>query len=102
MVGGILEEGWLLWLFLAVLGGASKWRGFGVSIGVSLGRFGSVSDIWGLAVVLVVVGLRTSAIGDGFHALHWNMLSWSGCCTKVLRCFLLGWVIRVVVGGCML
>jgi hypothetical protein len=28
--------------------GAGEWRGFGISIGVDLGGFGSVSDIWGL------------------------------------------------------
>ena len=44
----------------------------------------------------------TWAVGDGFQDLHWNMLSWFGCCTKVLRCFLLRCVVRVVVRGCML
>ena len=61
-----------------------------------------MSGIWGMSVLLVVVGLRTWAVGDGFHALHWNMLSWFGCFAKVLRGFLLGWVVWAVVGGCML
>ena len=39
--------------------GVCEWRGFGVSMGVGLGGFGSVSGIWGLGIVLVVVGLRT-------------------------------------------
>ena len=102
MVWGILEEGWLLRLSLVVFWGACEWRGLGVFIGVRLGGFGSVSGIWGLGVVLVVVGLITWAVGDEFHALHWNMLSWFGCCTRVLRSFLLGWVERVIFGVCIL
>ena len=47
-------------------------------------------------MVLEFVLLRTWADGEGFHALHWNMLSWFGFCTKVLRGFLFGWVERVV------
>ena len=77
-------------------------EGVGVSIGVGLGKFRSVSGIWGLGMVLVVVGLRTWAVGDGFQTLHWNVLSWFGCCSEVLRVFRLRWVVRVVVGGCML
>jgi hypothetical protein len=46
--------------------------------------------------------LRTWAVGDGFHDLHWNMLSWFGFCARVLRGFLFGWVERVVAGGFML
>ena len=53
-------------------------------------------------MVLGVVGLRTWAAGDGFHALHWNMLSLFGFCTKMLRGFFFGCVVRVVAGGCML
>ena len=46
-------------------------EGFGVSIGVGLGGFRYVSGTWGLGnMVLVVVELRTWAVGDGFHALH--------------------------------
>ena len=77
-------------------------EGVGVSIGVGLGKFRSVSGIWGLGMVLVVVGLRTWAVGDGFHVFNWNMLSWFRCCTKFLRGFRLGWVVRVVIGGYML
>ena len=102
LVEGILEEGWVLRVSLGGILGAGGWRGFGVSISVGLGGFGSVSGIWGLGMVLMVVGLITWAVGDGIHALHWNMLSWFGWCTKFLRGFLLGWVVRAAVGGCML
>ena len=53
-------------------------------------------------MVSEVVLLRTWAVGEGFHALHWNMLSWFGFCTRVLRGFLFGLVVRVVAGGFML
>ena len=46
--------------------------------------------------------MRTWAVGEGFHALHWNMLSCFVFCTRVLRGFLFGWVVRVVAGGFML
>ena len=69
-MGGILQEGWLLRLFLARFFGVCRWRRFRVSMGVGFGGFGSVSGIWGLGVVLEVVGLRRWTVGDGFHALH--------------------------------
>ena len=46
--------------------------------------------------------MRTWAVGVGFHALHWNMLSWFDFCTDVLRGFLFRWAVRVVAGGFML
>ena len=70
MVGGILEEGGLLRSSLAGIFGACEWREFGASMGVRLSGLGPVSGIWGLGMVLVDVGLRTWAVGDGFHALH--------------------------------
>ena len=45
------------------------------SLGVNVGEFGSVSDVWGLGMVVTVVGLRAWSAGDGLQALHWNMLS---------------------------
>ncbi len=45
--------------------------------------------------------MRTWADGEGFHALHWNMLSWFGFCIRVLRLFLFGWVVVFVAEGCM-
>ena len=55
-------------------------------------------------MVLLVVGRRACAVVDGLEALHWNMLSLFkfGCCTGVLHAFSRGWVVRVVIGGCML
>ena len=37
-------------------------------------------------------------VGEGFHALHWNMFSWFGGCIDGLRSFLFGCVGRVVGG----
>ena len=71
-------------------------------MGVGFGGFGSVSVIWVLVVVSEVVCLRTWVVGEGIHAMHWNMLSWFGFCTKVLRGFISGRVVRVVIGGFML
>jgi len=83
--------------FLAVCEG----RRFVVSLGVGSGGCWLVLVFWGLGMVLEIVLLRTWADGEGFHALHWNMLSWFGFYTRVLRGFLFGWVERVVAGGFM-
>jgi hypothetical protein len=45
-----------------------------VSGDVDLCGFGSASAGWGLGMVLWDVGRRACAAGDGFQALHWNML----------------------------
>ena len=50
--------------------GAWEWVGVGVLWGVGMWGVGSASDIWGLGVVVSVVGLRPCVVGDGFHALH--------------------------------
>ena len=50
-------------------------------------------------MVVEVVLWRTCSEGEGFHALHWNMLSWLGVCIVVLRVFLFGCADRVVVWG---
>ena len=39
--------------------------------GVNLGGIGSASVIWELGMVLMVVGLRTLAAGDGFQAYEY-------------------------------
>jgi hypothetical protein len=51
-----------------------------------------------------VVRLRPLVVGDGFHALHWKMLSWLefGRCMRVLRVLRRRWVVRDVSGGCMM
>ena len=46
--------------------------------------------------------MRTWAVGEGFHALHWNMLGWFGVCTRMVRGLLFRWVVRVVAGDFML
>ena len=51
------------------------WGNFVVSTGGGLGEVGSVAGGVGPEVSSVVVMLRACAVGDGFHALHWNMLS---------------------------
>jgi hypothetical protein len=50
-------------------------------------------------VVLEVVLWRMCSDGEEYHALHWNMLSWFGVCTVVLRVFLFGCAERVVAWG---
>ena len=55
LVGGILEEGWLVGLFLAGFLEACGWGGFGVSVGVGIGGFGLISLFWGMGVVFEVV-----------------------------------------------
>ncbi len=44
---------------------------------------------------------EAKCIGDGFHPLHWNILSWFlfGLWARVLRVFRLGWVVWGVDGG---
>ncbi len=76
-------------------------RRFGVSLGVGSGGCWLVLVIWGLGMVLVFALLRAWGDGEGFHDLHWNMLSWFGFCARVLRGFLFGLVERVVAGGFM-
>ena len=53
----------------------------------------------GLGVVIEVVWSRACTDGEGFHALHWNMLSWLGACIMVLRGLFFGWAERVVAWG---
>ena len=67
-----------------------EWREFGVSLGLGFGVCGLALVTWGLGVVSKVVWLRTWVVGEGFHVLHCNMLSWLGLCTRVLRGFLFG------------
>ena len=69
---------------------------------VGFGGRGLVSVIWGLGVVSETVWLRTWSVGEGFHALYWNMLSWFVFCSTVLRGFLSGREVRVVSGGVIL
>ena len=59
--------------------------GGGGLLGCECREFGYVSVVWGLGMVVPVVGLRACVAGYGFQALHWNMLSWSefGRCTRV-------------------
>ena len=52
-------------------------------------------------MVLEVMWSTTWAVGEGFHNLHLNMLSWFGICTMVLRGFFFAWVERVLAGGFM-
>ena len=55
--------------------------------------------IEGHGLIVAGVVLRAFMVGDGFHALHWNMFSWFGCFVWVLRGFFFGWVERDVGGG---
>ncbi len=78
-----------------------EWGRFGVSMGVGYGGWLLVLVNCRLSVVSEAVWLRTLSVGVGFHAWHWNMLSWFGSCTRVLRGFLFGWRERVVAEGFM-
>ena len=64
----------------------------GVSVGRGVEGFGSVLGFERLGVSMVGVVPRACNVGDGFHALHWNMFSWFGCCINGLRGFLFGCV----------
>ena len=86
MVGGIIGGGWLLRLVVFGFLMVYEVRGFGVSLGV--GASGWVWGCWGLGAVFEAVWSRAGAEGGGFHALHWNMLSWFEFFTRVLRGFL--------------
>ena len=77
-------------------------REVGVPASVGFGGCRLVSVIWDLGVASEVVWLRTWVVCEGFHALHWNMLSWFVFFSTVLRGFLFGRVVRVVSGGVML
>ena len=76
-----------------------EWGRFGISLGVGSGGCLLMLVICGLGVVSEVVWLRMWSVGEGFHVRHWNMMSWFGLCTRVLRGFLFWWVERVVAGG---
>ena len=67
-----------------------EWGRVGFFLGVGAGVCWYVLVIWGLGVMLEVECLRVWSVGEGFHALHWNILSWFGFCTRVWRGFLFG------------
>ena len=60
------------------------WGDFIASPG-GLGEVGFMSVCVGPELSFMVEMLRACAIGDGFHALHWNMLSCL-CCSIFCRC----------------
>ena len=96
--------GWeqLLLLIVSGLLVSCGWGMFGVSVGRGVDGYGSVLGVESLGVSMVGLVPRACMVGDGFHALHWNMLSWVGCCIGVFRGFHFGWVVRDVVGGLIL
>jgi hypothetical protein len=55
-------------------------------------------------MVVSAIRLRPCLVGDGFHALYENMLSWLefGRCVRVLRVLHRRWVVRDFSGGCMM
>ena len=100
-VGGIVEEGALLGSSPVGCLGMCECGGAEVSMDVNVRELGSASVVWRVGMAVTVMGLRAWAAGDGFQALHWNVLSWSefGRCTRVLRVFHREWVVRIVMGG---
>ena len=67
-----------------------------------LGRDGVVLVCVGPDVSCVVVVLGVCAVCRGFHALHWNMLSWLGCWTSGFLCLADLSLLRGEVGGLIL
>ena len=49
---------------------------WGLGGGGGVEGFGSVLGVGRLGVSIVDVVQRACMVGDGFHALHWNMFSW--------------------------
>ena len=63
---------------------------------------GVVSVCVGPGVSSMVDVLRACAVGDGFHALHWYMLSCLWCCAVGSRCLAVVCILRSDVGGLIL
>jgi len=91
VLGGSIGGGWWLELVVAGISVMVEGRGFRVFLVVGSGGWWLVWVFRGLGVVIEVVWSRACAYGEGFRALHWNMLSWLGVCIMVLRGFLFGW-----------
>ena len=70
-----------------------------MSTGGGLGEVGFVSVCVGPELSYMVEMLRACAIGDRFHALHWNMLSCLCCCANVFRCLTVVCIVRGESGG---
>jgi len=87
---GILGRGWLLRLVLVGCLVVCEWGRVGVFLSVGTGVCWLVLVVGELGVMLEAECLRVWSVGEGFHALHWNMLSWFGFCTRVLLGFLFG------------
>ncbi len=78
---------------------ACSWGDFVVSTGGGL-CVGGFLLVWlGPRVSSVVRMLRGCAIGDGFQALHWNMLSCLLAWVGVLRCLAVVCILWGDVGG---
>ena len=75
LLGGGVVCVWLLGLFSFSSFSSCEWGGFVLSTWVLLGRVGVVLVCVGPEVSSIFVVLRACAVGGGFHALHWNMLS---------------------------
>jgi hypothetical protein len=60
---------------LAGLVGVCEEGGAVIPGGVVLGGFGYASVGWGVGLGAWVVGWRACVAGNGFQALHWNLLS---------------------------
>ena len=75
------------------------WGDFVVSTGGVLCGVGFVSVCLGPGVSSMIGVLRACAIGDGFQALHWNMLSCLCFWVGVLLCLVVVCILRGDVGG---
>ena len=77
--------GWWLGLFLSGFP-FSMDCGFIVLFNVGGSDEVVYAEACSLNVSAAIGTLKSCAVGDGFHALHWNIFSWLGCCVVVFRC----------------
>ena len=74
----------------------------GVAVGCLFSGVGFGSGFWvfivflGWSMGVSDVRVRPCVVGEGFHALHWKMLSWFvfGCLMRALRILRWPWVVR--------
>ena len=69
--------------------GLGSGLGSGVLWVVGIWGIGSAATILALGIVVLALGLWPCVVGDGFHALHGNMLSWLDFARWI-------WILRVL------
>jgi hypothetical protein len=99
------DTGGVRLLWSSWVGGLGAWVRVGVRLTwcVDMVIAGSYSSMWVWSVEGYGVRLRLCVLGEGFHALHWKMLSWFvfDCCVRALRFFRCEWIVCAGRGGFM-